>query len=69
MSIYNEIIIKSHNIKLINKDKTPNESSNCRNHSKCQLKGVNCKSLKIIYKALVNTKMKPKHIHDKLLTK
>ena len=56
-----EMIIKSHNRKILNnKDKTTDESCNCRNKNNCPLNGGNCRTESVIYKATVNTKNETK---------
>ena len=55
-----EMIIKSHNKKLLNKDKITDESCNCRDKNKCPLKGNNCRAENVIHQALVSIKIETK---------
>ena len=49
-------IIKSDNIKMLNKEIITDESYNYRNKNKCPLKSNNCTAENDIYKASVSTK-------------
>ena len=54
------MIIKSHNKKLLNKEKITDKTCNCRDKNKCPLKGGNCRTENVIYEASVSTKNETK---------
>ena len=60
---YIEMIIKSHNKKLLNKEKITDETCNCREKNKCPQKGGNCRTENVIYEALVSTKKRNQNIY------
>ena len=53
---YIEMIIKSHNKKLLNKEKITDETFNCRDKNKYPLKAGNCRTENVMYEASVSTK-------------
>ena len=55
-----EMTIKSHNKKLLNKEKITDETCNCRDKNKCPLKGGNCRTENVIYEASVSAKNETK---------
>ena len=55
-----ERLIKSHNQKILNKSNLIQNQCNCVVGCKCDLKGGNCRSENIIYKATVNSDLKKK---------